>query len=1049
MNKKIRVIARGSRLSRLQVEEVFKNFPELAYEIKYLESYGDKNQQISLLNGEAPADIFTRELDDAIRQGDADIAIHSAKDLPYPLPEDLEVIALFPAFDTTDSLVSRNHKKLAELPAGSIIGTSSPLRKKGLNELRPDLTIKGIRGCIEERVQQVKDGKYDAAIVATCALKRLGMEDEITEVLPFPTHPLQGFLAVTAKKGSQDLKQAFASKSILDKQGSVFLVGFGPGDPDLLTIKAAKAIDAADIIFYDDLIDDSYLADKKAEKIYVGKRAGYHHKEQADINRLLLEAAREGKNVVRLKGGDPMIFAHGSEEIEYLESNLIKVNVIPGITTASALAASQKISLTHRDFSSSVALVSGHTPQPVTPDAETLVYYMGAKQLQTIATQLIDKEGWAFNTPVLLTYNVSRPDEQTFETTLWNLRNGEMQNLPTPLIALIGYVAGLKHHQASDIKPTLYTGTLPAIEKRKADYTYTPLIEISYHPSYFTKILEDNYCEHYDGKSFTEYCEWDESQALYYIFTSQYGVQATLDYYDLILNEQEEHVFISIGDTTTEALHKAGVKDVIQVEQDYRYGVIEWFKKEKERLDAARPQYEHSFELFEKMDLDNYDHELADFVYRYENRLVFYPHSSLSPEDIPLALQELGFNVLSAVVYNNELPKNPRRVNLNHFKRIVFTSPSTIDNFIKLYGKLPENTEFITRGPITQAHLEEVLNKYYKTDIDMKRVRELRKDQATRDKYADVSLSAADFIYPYFVVEGENQKEEISTMPGIYRFSIDTLLKDIEEIKNLGINKVLLFGVIPDEQKDERGSAAYADAALIARAVKAIKAEFGKDIIVFTDVCLCEYTSHGHCGLLHHHDVDNDSTLPLLAEEAYVHAKAGADFVAPSAMMDGQVEAIKNRLREGGLDKQCKVLAYSAKYASAFYGPFRDAADSAPSFGDRKSYQMDFRTHDQGLDEIAADIEEGADWTMVKPAMPYLDMIARGVEKFPNIPMVAYQVSGEYSMLKAAAKLGYLDESRVAFESLIAIKRAGAQYIITYYAKEIIEKAEEWNIKIG
>ena len=711
MNKKIRVIARGSRLSRLQVEEVFKNFPELAYEIKYLESYGDKNQQISLLNGEAPADIFTRELDDAIRQGDADIAIHSAKDLPYPLPEDIEVIALFPAFDTTDSLVSRGHKKLAELPAGSIIGTSSPLRKKGLNELRPDLTIKGIRGCIEERVQQVKDGKYDAAIVATCALKRLGMEDEIAEVLPFPTHPLQGFLAVTAKKGSQDLKQAFASKSILDKQGSVSLVGFGPGDPDLLTIKAAKAIDAADIIFYDDLIDDSYLADKKAEKIYVGKRAGYHHKEQADINRLLLEAAREGKNVVRLKGGDPMIFAHGSEEIEYLESNLIKVNVIPGITTASALAASQKISLTHRDFSSSVALVSGHIPQPVTPDAETLVYYMGAKQLQTIATQLIDKEGWAFNTPVLLTYNVSRPDEQTYETTLWNLRNGEMQNLPTPLIALIGYVAGLKHHQASDIKPTLYTGTLPAIEKRKADYTYTPLIEISYHPSYFTKILEDNYCEHYDGKSFTEYCEWDESQALYYIFTSQYGVQATLDYYDLILKEQEEHVFISIGDTTTEALHKAGVKDVIQVEQDNRYGVIEWFKKEKERLDAARPQYEHSFELFEKMDLDNYDHELADFVYRYENRLVFYPHSSLSPEDIPLALQELGFNVLSAVVYNNELPKNPRRVNLNHFKRIVFTSPSTIDNFIKLYGKLPENTEFITRGPITQAHLEEVLNK--------------------------------------------------------------------------------------------------------------------------------------------------------------------------------------------------------------------------------------------------------------------------------------------------------------------------------------------------
>ena len=680
MNKKIRVIARGSRLSRLQVEEVFKNFPELAYEIKYLESYGDKNQQISLLNGEAPADIFTRELDDAIRQGDADIAIHSAKDLPYPLPEDIEVIALFPAFDTTDSLVSRDHKKLAELPDGSIIGTSSPLRKKGLNELRPDLTIKGIRGCIEERVQ------------------RLGMEDEIAEVLPFPTHPLQGFLAVTAKKGSQDLKQAFASKSILDKQGSVSLVGFGPGDPDLLTIKAAKAIDAADIIFYDDLIDDSYLADKKAEKIYVGKRAGYHHKEQADINRLLLEAAREGKNVVRLKGGDPMIFAHGSEEIEYLESNLIKVNVIPGITTASALAASQKISLTHRDFSSSVALVSGHTPQPVTPDAETLVYYMGAKQLQVIAPQLIDKEGWAFNTPVLLTYNVSRPDEQTFETTLWNLRNGEMQNLPTPLIALIGNVAGLKHHQASDIKPTLYTGTLPAIEKRKADYTYTPLIEINYEIDYEDGLEDIEKCpvskEWYDG-------EWadgleDYSDISYLLFTSQYAVKGfmrVVEYTNYQQYTNEDLKVISIGKTTTEALHKAGFKDVIQVDADNRYGVIEWFKKERPKFLEQHPiEIEHG---------EEYE----------EIPAVLYPCSSLSPDDIPEALFALRYNVTKWTVYNNELPKNPRRVNLNHFKRIVFTSPSTIDNFIKLYGKLPENTEFITRGPITQAHLEEVLNK--------------------------------------------------------------------------------------------------------------------------------------------------------------------------------------------------------------------------------------------------------------------------------------------------------------------------------------------------
>ena len=294
----------------------------------------------------------------------------------------------------------------------------------------------------------------------------------------------------------------------------------------------------------------------------------------------------------------------------------------------------------------------------------------------------------------------------------------------------------------------------------------------------------------------------------------------------------------------------------------------------------------------------------------------------------------------------------------------------------------------------------------------MKRFREFRKDQATRDKYADVALGAKDFIYPYFVVEGEGVKEEISTMPGIYRFSIDT---------------------------DERGSLAYAEDALVCRAVHAIKAAI-PEVCVITDVCLCEYTSHGHCGLLHNHDVENDATLPLLAEMAYVHAKAGADFVAPSAMMDGQIEALDKRLREAGLRDKCKILAYSAKYASAFYGPFRDAADSTPAFGDRKTYQMDYRTHDQGLEEIAADIEEGADWTMVKPAMPYLDMIARGVERFPQVPMVAYQVSGEYSMLKAAARLGYLDEQRVVYESLIAIKRAGAQYIISYYAKEYLQR---------
>lgn len=319
----------------------------------------------------------------------------------------------------------------------------------------------------------------------------------------------------------------------------------------------------------------------------------------------------------------------------------------------------------------------------------------------------------------------------------------------------------------------------------------------------------------------------------------------------------------------------------------------------------------------------------------------------------------------------------------------------------------------------------------------MKRFRPFRQTPEIRDQYADVpGITAETLIYPYFVTEGNGVKEEIPSMPQVYRLSIDQLLEDIEDTLSLGVDKILLFGVIPDDEKDETGSPGYSPDNIISRAVRAIKQRFPQTI-VFTDVCLCEYTSHGHCGLLHDHDVDNDTTLPLLAEMAYQHALAGADFVAPSAMMDGQIEAIRQRLDKEGLDT--KILAYSAKYASAFYGPFRDAAGSAPSFGDRKSYQMDYRTREQGLDEIAADIDEGTDWIMVKPALAYLDILYRASERFPDHPLVAYQVSGEYSMLKNAAVQGYFDEKRIFLESLTAIRRAGADYIITYYAKEFIK----------
>lgn len=317
------------------------------------------------------------------------------------------------------------------------------------------------------------------------------------------------------------------------------------------------------------------------------------------------------------------------------------------------------------------------------------------------------------------------------------------------------------------------------------------------------------------------------------------------------------------------------------------------------------------------------------------------------------------------------------------------------------------------------------------------RFRQYRLDATTRDKYADIKVSVKDFIYPYFVVDGENEVQPIRTLKGISRFSIDQLLVDMEETIALGIDKILLFGVITDDLKDEVGSAGYDPDSLICRAVRAVKKQFPQ-LIVFTDVCLCEYTSHGHCGLLNGELIDNDSTLPLLAKIALVHAQAGADFVAPSAMMDGQIQALKDILKKHNLDT--KVLAYSAKYSSNFYGPFRDAAGSAPSFGDRKTYQMDYRTKYQGIEEIAADIEEGADWVMVKPAQTYLDIIQRASVAFPQVPLAAYQVSGEYALLKNGAEAGLINEEQGFLESLTAIKRAGANYIITYYAKDFVRK---------
>jgi porphobilinogen synthase len=314
------------------------------------------------------------------------------------------------------------------------------------------------------------------------------------------------------------------------------------------------------------------------------------------------------------------------------------------------------------------------------------------------------------------------------------------------------------------------------------------------------------------------------------------------------------------------------------------------------------------------------------------------------------------------------------------------------------------------------------------------RMRRLRRTKALRDLVRETELSPAHLIQPLFVVAGEEVRQPVGSMPGIDRFSINEAVAEATELQAAGVGAVILFG-IPAE-KDEAGSGAYDDEGVVQLAIRALK-EAHPDLVVITDVCLCEYTSHGHCGFVRDGEVDNDITIELLARTAVSHAEAGADAVAPSDMMDGRIGAIRYQLDEEG-HPNTPVIAYSAKFASAFYGPFREAAESAPEFGDRRGYQMDPANAREALREVQLDVEEGADMVMVKPALPYLDLIQR-VKHETNLPVAAYQVSGEYSMLKAAAANGWIDERAAATEALTAIRRAGADVIVTYYAKEFSE----------
>ena len=323
----------------------------------------------------------------------------------------------------------------------------------------------------------------------------------------------------------------------------------------------------------------------------------------------------------------------------------------------------------------------------------------------------------------------------------------------------------------------------------------------------------------------------------------------------------------------------------------------------------------------------------------------------------------------------------------------------------------------------------------------IQRPRRLRGSENLRKMVRETRMDKSSLIYPLFVKEGTGIEEEIPSMEGQFRYSVDRLPFELERLQNAGVNSIMLFG-IPDH-KDEVGSGAYDPNGIVQKALREAKKQF-PDMYYITDVCMCEYTSHGHCGVLCGHDVNNDATLELLAKTAVSHVEAGADMVAPSDMMDGRVRAIREALDANG-HYGAPIMSYAVKYASAFYGPFRDAAGSAPSFGDRKSYQMDFHNRREGMKEALTDVEEGADIIMVKPAMSYLDMVSE-VSKAVNVPVATYSVSGEYAMVKAAAKMGWIDEERIMCEMAVSAYRAGARIYLTYYAKELAKCMDEGRI---
>ncbi len=666
MKSFVKIATRSSPLALAQIDEVIQELKALGripeVEILKFDTTGDKDKTTPLT--QSRDNFFTDAIDQALLEGKADVAVHSAKDLPQHMHEDLKIFALTKGLTDKDAWVGRCHWK--DLPPAPKIGTSSLLRQHQILQMRPDAVIVNIRGTINERLQLVKESKVDGVVVAACALKRLGMEDEIKDIFSWEGMPLQGQLAIVGRCHDRALEDLFSVIDVRRDYGKVLLVGAGPGDPELITLKAIKALEAADCVFYDYLVDARLLKyAPQAEHIYVGKRKGDHSLSQDELSRMLKAKAFAGKNVVRLKGGDPLIFGRGADEIQYLRSYHIAVSVIPGISSATGILSSLGIPLTARRISSSVAFLSGHeededktAPKQIkVPQADTLVFFMGLTKLNAIVRSLLGS-GRPQTTPIMVIANGTKLQEQIVQGTLSTIEDlVRTYDIKPPALIVAGKI--IDFYRPAVKKTFLHCGTHPDLYSSLGRIISWPMIEIS--PVILSEVQKSELIRSFEDADIIVCTSWYAGD---HFLKQLLSVKSNVDL--------KNKIFAVIGIRTQKALQEYNIQPAIISKEETAEGLLQ--------------------AMIQQLEL--------------KDKKILFPRSSLPNPFLKESLLALGAQVKEITIYENTKPAK-RPLPSMPIDGVIFTSPSTVRNFLADYGTIPASWQIIVKGPVTLKKLEE------------------------------------------------------------------------------------------------------------------------------------------------------------------------------------------------------------------------------------------------------------------------------------------------------------------------------------------------------